>query len=215
MKLNLKIRIIVLGFIFTLSTIIYYNFNLTVGYSDEINLGDKNVKLSQISGKIHIDNNWSDVKTAGICTGEGTKSKPYIIEDLVIDGGGSGRCIWIENSAVYFEIDNCSLYNAGNNGIHLANVDNGLIIDNNASDNGDGGIYAENCDNNKISGNFVNSNTHYGIVLGQESDNNIVSGNILKGNEECIEEEDCEGNKFKNNKYCNYDESEKFIVQKQ
>ncbi|MFX0142160.1 MAG: hypothetical protein ACFFDN_51455 [Candidatus Hodarchaeota archaeon] len=50
-----------------------------------------------VSGKIHIDNNWTAAKSAGICTGNGTYSEPYVIDDFIIDGGGSGSCILIEN----------------------------------------------------------------------------------------------------------------------
>lgn len=46
----------------------------------------------------------ADAKTAGICTGQGTYSDPYVIQDLVIDAGESGSCILIENSNDYFKI---------------------------------------------------------------------------------------------------------------
>ncbi|GAG19391.1 unnamed protein product, partial [marine sediment metagenome] len=39
------------------------------------------IKLSGIHPKIHIDNNWSETKAAGICTGTGTFIDPYIIEN--------------------------------------------------------------------------------------------------------------------------------------
>jgi len=64
------------------------NNNKVSEYNDEINLDNKNLKISAISGKIHIDNNWTATKSAGICTGTGTYSDPYVIEDLVINGGG-------------------------------------------------------------------------------------------------------------------------------
>ena len=77
--------------------------------------------------------NWSVAKADGICTGNGTYSEPYIIEDLVIDAGGSGSCISIENSDVYFIIENCTLYNSGGYytaGIKLSYVDNSQLINN-------------------------------------------------------------------------------------
>ncbi|GAH39004.1 unnamed protein product, partial [marine sediment metagenome] len=95
------------------------------------------------SGKIHIDGNsgWSDAKNAGICTGSGSYSNPYVIEDFVINGGGWGTCILIENSDVYFKIQNCTIFNSGgysNAGIRLSNVNNSLIITNNYSSNYNG-----------------------------------------------------------------------------
>ena len=85
------------------------------------------MKISAVSGKIHINNNWSDAKVAGICTDSSTYSDPYIIEDLEIDGGGSGSCIFIENSNIPFRIENCTIYNSGRNSgdsgiIHSLNV---------------------------------------------------------------------------------------------
>ena len=71
-------------------------------------------KTSMISGKIHINNNWSAAKAAGICTGNGTYSEPYIIEDLEIDAGGSGSGILIENSDVYVKIENCTVSDSEN-----------------------------------------------------------------------------------------------------
>jgi len=76
--------LISLGFIFSLSVIIENNFNSNTMYRNlnpEKIIDNLNMKISKISGKIHIDNNWSDVKAAGICTGLGTESDPYIIEN--------------------------------------------------------------------------------------------------------------------------------------
>ena len=57
-------------------------------------------------------------------------------------------------------------------------------------------------DNNNISGNTANNN-QYGIYL-YDSNYNIVSGNTLLGNDECIVEENCQGNKFSDNGDCSY-----------
>ena len=201
--------LIVLGIIFAFSPVITTNLSFITGnsnkraeYSDDINLDTENLKLSAVSGKIHIDNNWSATEsTYSWCTGSGTFSDPYIIEDLVIDGGGSGSCIWIENSDVYFTIENCSLYNSGVNwddsGISLINVDNGQLIANIANNSG---IRFDNCKNCTISGNNVSNSNNGGIHLSygsnntiigntanyagisiSETDSNIVSGNMLNG----------------------------------
>ena len=83
--LHIKLFIIIVGIIFTLSPIISNYHEVKVVNGEVINLENVNVKLSEVSGKIHIDNNWTDAKDAGICTGNGTYSEPYVIEDLVID----------------------------------------------------------------------------------------------------------------------------------
>ncbi len=188
MSSNAKKKIaifITLGMIFALSLIIIniYNFNTgnsenSTDYNVDYNLDYKNLKISAVSEKIHIDNNWTAAKAAEICTGNGIYSDPYVIEDLVIDGGGSGSCILIENSDVYFRIENCTVYNSGgylNAGIELSNVINSLIITNNCSSNYDG-IYLSSSDDNIVSGNVANSNKNNGIYV-NGGYNNTFSGN--------------------------------------
>ena len=192
MKSNVNSKIIILialGILFALSPIITSNFIFNVGnnktsseYDDDITVDYENLKISATSGKIHIDGNseWVAFKNAGKCTGEGTYSDPYIIEDLVIDAGGWGSCILIENSDVYFKIENCYVYNAGGSyeetyaGIQLSNVNNALIISNNCPSN-ELGIILVYSNNNTISGNNV-SNNDCGISL-RYSNNNTISNN--------------------------------------
>lgn len=196
MKLITKTKILVLiiiSLLFTFSPIItnWLKFNAENGEkssenNDVINTDNKNLYISKISGKIHIDNNWSAAKSEGICTGHGTFSDPYVIKNLIIDGEGSGSCILIENSLVHFKIENCTLYNAGNYsaedfsaGIYLSDVSNAQIIDNNCSSNCIG-IYLNWSNSNAITENIVTNNI-CGICL-TECDNNIISGNTIKNN---------------------------------
>ncbi len=138
------------------------------------NLNFDHLESSKVSGKIHINNNWSDTKTAGICSGEGTYSNPYIIKDLIIDGGGSGNCILIENTTEYFKIENCTTYNSGSYssaGILLLNVNNSILIDNTCFSN-EWGIALRYSSNNTILGNTVNTNSR-GIYVYSGMKNNI------------------------------------------
>jgi len=205
---NAKTRIIILitlGILFALLPIITVNHSFITGnsdkssdYSDDSNFDNENLKISAVSGKIHIINNsgWVAFKSAGNCTGTGTYSEPYVIEDLVIDANNTGNCILIENSDVYFKIENCTVFNSVA-GIRLIYVNNSQLINNNCSSNSAGirtehcnnntisgnhvinnynGIYLNNSDNNAISGNHVSNNTFYGIII-RYSDNNAISGN--------------------------------------
>jgi len=197
MKSNAKSKIIILitlGILFVLSPIIITNLSFIMGNSDrssensdEINLDNEDPKISKISGKIHIDGNsgWAAFKADGNCTGEGSYSQPYVIEDLEIDGGGSGSCISIENSDVYFKIENCTLYNSGglwgDRGIRLNNVDNGQLIDNNCSANYRGIDLLNSCNNNNLSGNTANNN-EYGIFLSNCEYNEILGNNASFNN---------------------------------
>jgi len=148
-----------------------YNNNETnlksSGYSDKTNLDNENLKILKISGKIHIDNNWSDARAVGICTGNGAYSDPYIIEDLVIDGKNSSSCILIEYSDDYFKIENCTLYNSSSYthdaGIKLNYVSNGILINNFITENGwdcrrTFGIFINSCDNITLFNNTISKN---------------------------------------------------------
>jgi parallel beta-helix repeat protein len=193
-----KIRIIILlilGIIFAFSSIFATSPSFTArdrDISSNYN-NDDNLKLSATSGKIHIVNNsgWADFRNAGNCTGSGNYTHPYVIEDLVIDGSGSGSCILIENSDVYFRIENCTVYNSGGEfdaGIKLDNVTNSQLINNTCSSNDFNGIYLYFSDNNTISGNNASHNIYFlitgiGIKL-SSSNNNTISGNNANNNGE-------------------------------
>ena len=193
MNLHLRVKIIfliILGTAFAFSPIISTNLYFITSnsdkhseYNDDRHLYNDNLKLSKISGKIYINGNsgWSDAKTAGICTGEGIISNPYIIEDLVIDGEGLGSCIWIENSDVFFKIENCTVYNSGSMGqgagIKLDNTNNSQLIKNNCSSNYNG-IRLSYSYNNTISGNIATSSIEDGISL-YICENNFIKNNSL------------------------------------
>ena len=176
---------IVLGlvvFLVFLSSVNFINRNPDLAtFSKNSNIID--IDTSQISEKIHINGNsgWLDFKNAGNCTGSGNYSHPYIIKDLVIDGDNSGSCILVENSDIYFTIQNCTLFNSGHSGsrdsgIYLKNVSNGKILNNNCSFNKNG-IYTYFSKNNTISANIAKNNTYYGICVAARSNETILDGN--------------------------------------
>ncbi len=165
-----KIQIILLmtlGILFPLTYLVNNKNNLNMGFNSENSFINQSLKVSKISAKIHINNNWSAAQIEGICNGSGTYSDPYVIEDLIIDGGERGSCIWIENSDVHFKIQNCTFYNAGfgSAGIYLDNTSNGQLINNNCSHNNHMGISLLNCNNALISGNNANCNYYSGPLL--------------------------------------------------
>ncbi|GAG88357.1 unnamed protein product, partial [marine sediment metagenome] len=83
----------ILGIIFLSSGLLctnldFYSRNRTV-YSIEyydINFEIPFLKTAKISAKIHINNNWTEAKSVGICNGSGTWNDPYVIKDQIIDG---------------------------------------------------------------------------------------------------------------------------------
>jgi parallel beta-helix repeat protein len=144
---------------------------------------------------------------AASSSGNGTAANPYIIENKIIDAGGTGSAI--QNTNAHFTIRNCTVFNsvsAFNNdegGIKLYNVMNANVSGNNASNNNGNGIYVygsnntisgniadNNADgiymadgsNNTVSGNTASANTRFGIFLMTESQNNTISGNTASNN---------------------------------
>ena len=170
------------------------------------------LKISGVSGKIDIvgEQGWLDFKDAGNCTGLGTYLDPFVIQDLIIDGHGSGSGIKITLSRNYFfRIENCTIFNCSY-GIELFSTDNGTLYQNDCSFNGIG-IYLHcpsmpspetyGCFNNNITENIAN-NTYYGIhldwgtsgyIINNTANNNnmgivhegyphVISGNTVKNN---------------------------------
>ena len=208
MNSNPKTRIIILitlGILFALLPILTANLSFITDtskksseYRDDTTLVTENLKLSAVSGRIHIDNNWTAAKSVGVCTGNGTYSERYVIEDLVIDGGGSGSCILIENSDVHFKIKNCTVYNSANAGVRLSHVNSSQLINNNCSNNGQYGILLGYCTNNTISGNNINDNFS-GLRL-EHCAVNIISGNTVENNDLTgISFNNCNNNTIKGN----------------
>lgn len=185
MEVNLKKKetiFIILGVILVLTSIINNKFNYDKNNSILRNDNISNIKglTSSVEiGKIHIDNNWTDVKAAELCTGDGTYSNPYVIEDLIIDVEGWGNGILIENSNAFFTIENVTIYNSGTykGAIFLFNASNGKLINNNLSSNSDG-IISWFSDNNTFIGNMIYNNSEIGMNL-NDCDNNTISENFI------------------------------------
>ena len=197
---SIIIILAILVIIFTVPHMLNDNFYKHLTSSSEFNSNVDSLKFSQGSFKIHIVNNsgWVAFKDAGNCTGNGTYSDPYVIKDLVIDGEGSDYCILIENTNVYFVIENCSLYNSEGSqisaGIRFLNVNNSMLIENNCSSNFNG-ILLMACTNNTIIGNTL-PNNYKGIFLSLSNENTLLE-NIANQNYFGIIIDGCNDNKKK------------------
>jgi parallel beta-helix repeat protein len=128
--------------------------------------------------------NWTWAESQPWCSGLGTESQPYIIENIARDGFAMTNSIEIINSNVHFTIKNCSFYNSGSNeaGIKLENVSNGTLIENDCSINYRGINLGSNCDSNNITGNVATNNDNTGIFLDLDCDFNILVGNSVNNN---------------------------------
>ena len=105
------------------------------------------------------------------CTGAGTSSNPYVIQNLYMDGQGSVECLSISNSEVFFLIINCEFKNAGGDfgiGITLFNVKNGNVYNNFIHDNDWIGLHCMNSEKLNIEQNTIRRQI-YGIVVEQSN----------------------------------------------
>jgi parallel beta-helix repeat protein len=135
-------------------------------------------------GPIHINGNGQFTSANGVTGGSGTQSNPYIIENWDIDAKGGTYCIWIENTDVWFVIQNCRVLNATNTssepygtGIYLNNVTHGTLKNNNCSGNSRNGICLWNSNNNTIMNNNCTNNSYDGIQMYSSNNNTIMNNN--------------------------------------
>ncbi|MBN1216158.1 MAG: right-handed parallel beta-helix repeat-containing protein [Candidatus Lokiarchaeota archaeon] len=163
---------------------------------------NRNINNSATESPIFIDatatgvgaHNWSWAKTQTWCSGEGTWGNPYVIEDLIIDGGGTEYCIKIQNSNAIFKIENCTLSHTAfwgytddwNAGIKLVNTSNGIIKNNTllSSNQRNGILLYSNCNNNTILDNSITGTTYairYGIrIINYCNENRILYNNLTR-----------------------------------
>lgn len=139
---------------------------------------------------VHIYNNWSETAlNYEWCSGSGTWTDPFIIENITIDSQYAGNSISIEYTSDYFKIRNCTFNNA-EYGIYLSNVNNGHISNISCSDNQESGILIYNCQNNTIENNYLNNSGvashrgtgHSGILCFQSSHNYFIN-NLFNKND--------------------------------
>ena len=138
------------------------------------------------------DYTWEEARKQPWCKGKGTLKHPYIIENVIIDGAGSLYCIRIYNSDAHFIVGNCKLYGIDviepSGALVLLNTENGVIIDNYCSYNGDpmepvsAGIALLDSDNNIIKENNCTGNWQSGIYIASSNYNEILD-NYCGGND--------------------------------
>jgi parallel beta-helix repeat protein len=203
---NKSIIILVLATVILLIPSFFIHSWITIGNnlsSEKSKFDDLNDSgFWTLASPIHIDNNWSaTASTYDWCSGLGTPTNPYVIENVTIDAQDSGNGIHIQNTDDYFIIQNCTLTNSevspqaaikiefvgngtitGNNitnnngrGILISSGNHMLIEDNHLSNNGYG-ISLSYSNDNIVSNNYIENSDWYGIYL-WDSDNNIISEN--------------------------------------
>ncbi len=121
--------------------------------------------------------------------GTGTIGDPFVIRNLIIDGGGVQSCIQIRNTQRNFRIENCSLTGARGDfadaGISILASSNGIIQNNTCVDNLVYGILLYYCTNFSLLQNTCSRNSIYGTGITLENSHNVV---II--NNSCMQNED-------------------------
>ncbi|MEM3341412.1 MAG: hypothetical protein QW728_01835 [Thermoplasmata archaeon] len=141
LRMYFLIPLILAAVLLTTIWIIYYEErkNLYEG-KEAVVLHEVKMPSSETSAKsrlnshtpIRIDCDSDFTSENGLCTGSGTESDPYIIENWYIEGLGYGYGIYIGNTTGYFVVRNCTISQSygnssiyyWNSGIALFNVSN-------------------------------------------------------------------------------------------
>ncbi|MFW9819704.1 MAG: nitrous oxide reductase family maturation protein NosD [Candidatus Thorarchaeota archaeon] len=133
------------------------------------------------------DYTWADAVLESWCSGLGTKSTPYLINNIEIDAMGAlVNCLEIRNSNVYFIIQNSKFINSSWDGILMNNVHNGTLTNINCTQNDGAGIRLEQgCSYNSIFNCFSNDNI-YGLQFYTNCDYNLIHNNTCENNEQGI-----------------------------
>ena len=123
---------------------------------------------------------WQYHSTRFWCSGSGTWTDPYIIEDLSINGQETDTGIEIQYSQTkYFIIRNCFITNtAYDGGIFLYQTRNATIVNNIIVSSTQKGIYLDECRNCSISDNHISETDESGIYLDASAENLVYNNQI-------------------------------------
>jgi parallel beta-helix repeat protein len=181
-----------LYFIICILLLLLLNLSIANTNLDDNELDDilKSSGYWNIPFNVHIYNNWSETAlNYDWCSGSGTWTDPFIIENITIDSQYTGNSISIEYTSDYFKIRNCTFNNA-EYGIYLYSVENGHIFNSSCSNNQESGIFIVNCQNNTIENNYLmdsgdasgRGTGDSGIVCFQSSRNLFINNLFYRNN---------------------------------
>lgn len=159
--------------------------------SDNSGIDEEHLKTAGFweMGPLTIDNTgggdytWAEAALEPWCSGSGTWSYPYLIENITMSSSTLLNSLKIANSNVPFIIRNCTFLAGGSNrgGIYLEYSNYGQIINNNGSNTNYNGIHLYYSDFINITGNILNYNGQ-GIYT-YISNHIIISNNTVIGND--------------------------------
>ena len=222
------------------SSIILFSHVILASFAKEVSSDSNDLTTAYwdlIDSPIYIDDlspndNWETTAFENIwCTGEGTLTDPYVIQDVIVSSTDSD-CITILHSEVYFIITNCIIINSQKElgaGISLQDVKNGyirssqisncdsygitmggctniIVYNNTIFGNGWMGIYLFKGLNCEISENTIYNNSGIGVSVFQSNFTRVIENDIYSHYTVGIGGEFCVNSEIKhNNIYDNYD----------
>ncbi len=148
------------------------NINIIYSTADGFTIINMEINAINSENAIFINNSFEFMSLAQQegWMGNGTLVSPYIIANKYINVSGE-RIISINNTDLYFQIENCTLVGAG---VYLRNVTNAVFFNNTIIDEPKGqGIYMENCVHTILS---LNNFSRITLV---NTKNGIISNNTI------------------------------------
>ncbi len=136
--------------------------------------------------RIESDNDFHLSEGRGVTGGDGSASNPWIIERFIINGTGTGPCVYVKDTTEYFTVRNCYLHNITGqySGIEINNVSNCVINNTKVSWIEYNGIYVTKS-NVTIEGCTIVDCNGCGIVVDDTLDKTIlIKDNIINSNNE-------------------------------
>ncbi len=183
-KVKLLILLLIIGGLWEVS--LSYNQSIPVLALSPAPHPSKTLSPLKVSPPISIygDTDFANQAMVNGWLGNGSKSNPYIIKDLIIDGGGKNNGISISNTKVYFKLSNNTITNTSR-GIFLYFSGNSTVNGNFVNKTRDYGVFLYFSGNSTVSGNTVSNSNTKGIFL-YSSHNSTISGNRINSSNQGI-----------------------------
>jgi len=116
----------------------------------------------------------------GVMSGSGTADDPYVIEGWRVDTPQADYGIYVDHTTAHFVIRDCVIERTRLAGIYFNTVRNGRV-EGAQIGLADTAIYLLDSTENVLAGNVV-AESRYGVVMGANSKDNLISGNAFLGN---------------------------------
>lgn len=141
-------------------------------------------------GPISIVGNGGFTHANGVVGGTGTASDPYIIADWEITAHLASAFVGISitDTDAHFIIRNCYVHGGSTSwiGIYLSDCANGILENNNCSDDLNGITLDTSNNNNTLIKNTCSSNSHDGITIGSGSNNALINNTCSSNDDDGI-----------------------------